>query len=233
MWTVHTLRLALSASFGPEIELISPSVLSNRLQQICQPVSRENHPPISNPPCTNNISRRKHGSRCDHRAVRIATSRCPNPSTVAVGNLRRNLEALFSPRFKVSDRKFRELTPLKLAAVSERRCCRKTPLARDLRINRSCNPKAAKLFIDFVLSEAGQKIFVQKGRESARVGLKPEGYPSHLKLAPSRMALAEKLADYTRRYESLFVKRRGTLNDKKFRLGPQPGQPLDRFWKNR
>jgi ABC-type Fe3+ transport system substrate-binding protein len=94
---------------------------------------------------------------------------------------------------------------LKLLAVSERRCCRKTPLARDLRINR--NPNAAKLFIDFVLLEEGQKIFVQKGRESARVGLKPEGYPSHLKLAPSRMALAEKLADYTRRYESSFVKR--------------------------
>ena len=69
------------------------------------------------------------------------------------------------------------------------------------------HPNAAKLFIDFVLSEEGQKIFIQKGRESARVGLKPEGYPSHLKVAPSRMQLAEKLADYTRQYESLFVKR--------------------------
>jgi len=124
-----------------------------------------------------------------------------------VSKLRRNLEALSRPRFKVSVSKLDKLTPLKLPAVSERRCCRKTPLARDLRINRSCNPNAAKLFIDFVLSEEGQKIFVQKGGESARVGLKPEGYPSHLKLAPSRMALAEKLADYTRRYESLFVKR--------------------------
>jgi len=74
-------------------------------------------------------------------------------------------------------------------------------------VEKAPHPNAATLFIDFVLSEEGQKIFVQKGRESARVGLKPEGYPSHLKLAPSRMALAEKLADYTRRYESLFVKR--------------------------
>src|SRR4029077_20070587 len=76
-------------------------------------------------------------------------------------------------------------------------------------VNRAPHPSAAKLFIDFVLSEEGQKIFIQKGRESARVGLKPEGYPSHLKVAPSRMQLAEKLADYTRQYESLFVKRKG------------------------
>jgi len=74
-------------------------------------------------------------------------------------------------------------------------------------INRAPHPNAAKLFIDFVLSEEGQKIFIQKGRESARVGLKPEGYPGHLKVFPSRMQLAKRLADYTRRYESLFVKR--------------------------
>jgi iron(III) transport system substrate-binding protein len=73
-------------------------------------------------------------------------------------------------------------------------------------VNRAPHPNAARLFIDFVLSEEGQKIFIQRGRESARTGLKPEGYPSHLKLAPSRMQLAEKLAEYTRRYESLFVK---------------------------
>lgn len=74
-------------------------------------------------------------------------------------------------------------------------------------VEKAPHPNAAKLFIDFVLSEEGQKIFIQKGRESARVGLKPEGYPSHLKVTPSRMQLAEKLADYTRQYESLFVKR--------------------------
>ena len=74
-------------------------------------------------------------------------------------------------------------------------------------VNRAPHPNAAKLFIDFVLSEEGQKIFIQKGRESARVGLKPEGYPGHLKVFPSRMQLAEKLADYTRQYETLFVKR--------------------------
>jgi iron(III) transport system substrate-binding protein len=73
-------------------------------------------------------------------------------------------------------------------------------------LDRAPHPSAAKLFIDFALSEEGQKIFVQRGRESARVGLKPDGYPSQLKVFPSRMQLAEKLAEYTRRYQSLFVK---------------------------
>ena len=73
-------------------------------------------------------------------------------------------------------------------------------------VNRAPHTNAAKHFIDFVLSEEGQKTFVQKGREPARVGLKPPGYPTQLKVFPSRIQLAEKLADYTRRYEALFVK---------------------------
>ena len=71
---------------------------------------------------------------------------------------------------------------------------------------RAPHPNAAKLFIDFALSDEGQKLFVQRGRESAKPGLKPEGYPANLKVAPSRVQLAEKLADYTRQYESLFVR---------------------------
>jgi len=73
-------------------------------------------------------------------------------------------------------------------------------------IDRAPNPNAAKLFIDFVLSEEGQRLFASRGREPARPGIRPEGYPSHLKVIPSRTELAEKLADYTRRYEELFVK---------------------------
>ena len=65
---------------------------------------------------------------------------------------------------------------------------------------------AAKLFIDFAISDEGQKIFVQRGRESAKPGLKPEGYPEHLKVVPSRVQLAEKLGDYSRRYRELFVR---------------------------
>src|SRR5919106_723082 len=73
-------------------------------------------------------------------------------------------------------------------------------------VDRAPHPNAAKLFIDFALSDEGQKIFVQRGREPARPGMKPEGYPSHLKTVPSRVELAEKLEEYTKRYQSLFVK---------------------------
>ncbi len=74
-------------------------------------------------------------------------------------------------------------------------------------VDRAPHPDAAKLFIDFVLSDEGQRIFVQRGRESAKPGLKPEGYPIHLKVVPSRVELAEKLAEYSRQYRSLFVNR--------------------------
>ncbi|HKY06999.1 MAG TPA: extracellular solute-binding protein [Candidatus Binatia bacterium] len=73
-------------------------------------------------------------------------------------------------------------------------------------IERAPHPNAAKLFIDFVLSEEGQRLFASRGREPVRPGIRPEGYPSHLRVVPSRVELAEKLADYTRRYEALFVR---------------------------
>ena len=62
-----------------------------------------------------------HGRRCDHRTIHIPGLRNPNPPTVTVSDLRRNLVALLCPRLKVSVRKFGELTPLKLLAVSKRR----------------------------------------------------------------------------------------------------------------
>jgi len=73
-------------------------------------------------------------------------------------------------------------------------------------VNRAPHLNAAKLFIDFVLSEEGQKIFVQRGRESARTGMKPEGYPRHLKVFPSRVDLAERLEEYNKRFRALFVR---------------------------
>lgn len=75
-------------------------------------------------------------------------------------------------------------------------------------VDRAPHPNAAKLFIDFALSDEGQGIFSQRGREPAKPGLKPEGYPSHLKVAPSRVELAEKLQEYNRQYEALFVRAR-------------------------
>lgn len=73
-------------------------------------------------------------------------------------------------------------------------------------IDRAPHLNAAKLFIDYVLSEEGQRLLASQGREPARPGIRPEGYPAHLKIIPSRVELAEKLAEYTRRYEALFVK---------------------------
>jgi hypothetical protein len=76
--------------------------------QIGQAVSRENHPSVSNPARTNDIFRRNTGSCSDHCAVHIiATPRNANPATDTVSDLRRNLEALFSPRLKVGARKVR------------------------------------------------------------------------------------------------------------------------------
>ena len=37
-------------------------------------------------------------------------------------------------------------------------------------------------------------------------GLRPEGYPGHLKVIPSRVQLAEKLDDYSRQYRAMFVR---------------------------
>lgn len=73
-------------------------------------------------------------------------------------------------------------------------------------VNRAPHLNTAKLFIDFAISDEGQRIFVQRGRESAKPGLKPDGYPGHLKVFPSRVQLAEKLEDYSRRYRELFVR---------------------------
>jgi hypothetical protein len=85
------------------IELL---VSHNPRQQICQAVSRQNYPPVSNPARANNVAHRKHGSCRNHRAVLISTSLTPNKPTVAISNLRRNLEALFSPRLKAGAGKF-------------------------------------------------------------------------------------------------------------------------------
>ena len=75
-------------------------------------------------------------------------------------------------------------------------------------VDKAPHANAAKLFIDFALSDEGQKIFIQRGRESARPGLKPEGYPSQLKVAPSRVQLADKLQEYTKQYDALFLRAR-------------------------
>ena len=73
-------------------------------------------------------------------------------------------------------------------------------------VEKTPHPNAARLFIDFALSDEGQRIFLKRGREPAMPGLRPEGYPGHLKVIPSRVQLAEKLDDYSRQYRALFVR---------------------------
>jgi hypothetical protein len=115
-------RVAAQPSAVPNLET-ALLVSRDPCQQISQAVSRENHPPISNPARTNNVAHRKHRGRCDHRAVFIPAFRTSDRPAVAISDLRRNLEALFCPRLEITVRKFGKLTPLKLLAVSKRRGC--------------------------------------------------------------------------------------------------------------
>jgi ABC-type Fe3+ transport system substrate-binding protein len=73
-------------------------------------------------------------------------------------------------------------------------------------VEKAPHPNAARLFIDFALSDEGQRVFLQRGREPAKPGLRPEGYPVNLKGFPSRVQLAEKLDDYGRQFRALFVR---------------------------
>jgi iron(III) transport system substrate-binding protein len=73
-------------------------------------------------------------------------------------------------------------------------------------VEKTPHPNAARLFIDFALSDEGQKVFLQRGREPAKPGLRPEGYPVSLKGFPSRVELAEKLEEYSRQFRTLFVR---------------------------
>jgi hypothetical protein len=105
------LRAIRSTSEDSEIgeSICEPLVSKKPRQKISQPVSRQNHPSVSDPACTNNVARRKHGSRCDHRAIHSPGLWSPNRYPIPISNLRRNLVTLFCPRFKVSACKFSEL----------------------------------------------------------------------------------------------------------------------------
>ena len=67
------------------------------------------------------------------------------------------------------------------------------------------HPNTARLFIDYVLSEEGQTHFSLKGRVAARPRIKPEGFPSHLRLHPSRLKLADKLEENHGLFRSIFL----------------------------
>jgi iron(III) transport system substrate-binding protein len=75
-------------------------------------------------------------------------------------------------------------------------------------VDKAPHPNAARLFIDFVLSQEGQGTIAKLGRVAARQGVKPEGYPEKLKLfLPNAELVAAQLEDNRRLYESLFLKK--------------------------
>src|SRR5262249_39344432 len=74
-------------------------------EKISQPVSHQNHPPISNPICNNSVSHRKRRGSRYCRAVFAPTPRRSDSATVPIRKLRRNLVALLRPRLKASARK--------------------------------------------------------------------------------------------------------------------------------
>src|SRR5215831_4468451 len=76
----------------------SPSIRdsSHPRQQIGQAVSRQNHPSVCNPACTDNVSWWKNRSRLNNAAVLISTLRNPYSSAVLLGELRRNSCICFS-----------------------------------------------------------------------------------------------------------------------------------------
>ena len=72
-------------------------------------------------------------------------------------------------------------------------------------VNRAPHPNTSNYLSTSPYPTKDKKIFIQRGRESAKAGLKPEGYPEYLKVFPSRVQLAEKLEEYGRLYRELFV----------------------------
>jgi iron(III) transport system substrate-binding protein len=75
-------------------------------------------------------------------------------------------------------------------------------------VEKAPHPNAARLFIDFVLSEEGQGTIAKLGRVAARQGVKPEGYPEKLKLfLPNAELVAAQLEENRKLYESLFLKK--------------------------
>src|SRR5215831_15382725 len=87
------------------LEFFSNRVSRYPHQKTRQPVSGENYPTVCNPACINNVAR-KHRSCLQFTAVSISTFWNADQPSVWVSNLRRNLEALFSPQLKLSAPKF-------------------------------------------------------------------------------------------------------------------------------
>ena len=69
------------------------------------------------------------------------------------------------------------------------------------------HPNAAKLYIDFVLSQEGQRVVLSVGRQSARPDLAQEqGAMKEVKMIPLDPSLGEHMEFYARQAQEIFGK---------------------------
>lgn len=72
-------------------------------------------------------------------------------------------------------------------------------------INRNApHPNASKLFMDFLISEEGQRIYLGENMQPARRGLAPAWVPKNLKLHINDPEIGDKFGDYQKLFGEIF-----------------------------
>lgn len=66
------------------------------------------------------------------------------------------------------------------------------------------HPNAAKLFMDFLLSEEGQKIYLSESLEPARTGIDPPWVPKGIKLYINNPEIGDKVGYYQKLFAEIF-----------------------------
>jgi iron(III) transport system substrate-binding protein len=72
-------------------------------------------------------------------------------------------------------------------------------------INRNApHPNASKLFMDFLLSEEGQRIYLAESQQPTRKGLAAPWFPKNLKLHVNDPDIGDKVGDYQKLFHEIF-----------------------------
>jgi iron(III) transport system substrate-binding protein len=72
-------------------------------------------------------------------------------------------------------------------------------------INRNApHPNASKLFMDFLLSEDGQRIYLGESMQPTRRGLAAPWFPKHLRLHVNDPDIGDKFGDYQKLFHEIF-----------------------------
>ncbi|MBI4522426.1 MAG: extracellular solute-binding protein [Deltaproteobacteria bacterium] len=73
-------------------------------------------------------------------------------------------------------------------------------------INRNApHPNAARLFIDYLLSEEGQRIYLAESLQPARTGIYAPWFPRGLKLHVNDPEIGDRFADYQKLFNEIFT----------------------------